>query len=302
MFRKLFLGIAASALFLGACGTDNTEEKTTDSETALEGKDSITVAVSGTLYPNAYHGENGLTGYTVGIVDAVAEELGLDVEYMELGVDGMLTAAKSGQVDLIAEGITPSEDQASDYLISEPIKYSVSSIVVRESDNSGIYSLADFKGKKAAGGATTDYMQVAQMLGAEPVTYDNATNDQYFLDVQNGRTDFIPNDYFTQLVSVEFFEDMDVKVGNVFFNPDTSHFVFNKDQDELLEAFNKTIQKFREDGTLSDLSKEFYSGHDVSVKRDEINGIPFDEIPTLEPGASEEEIHSAIEKSLELAQ
>lgn len=64
MFKKLFLGITASALFLGACGTDNTEEKTTDSETALEGKDSITVAVSGTLYPNSYHGEDGLTGDT----------------------------------------------------------------------------------------------------------------------------------------------------------------------------------------------------------------------------------------------
>lgn len=298
--KKLVLGLTASALVLSACTTNDSENESEETA-SLESQDSITVAVSGTLYPNAYHGDDGLTGYTVGIVNAVAKELDIDVEFMELGVDGMLTAARSGQVDMIAEGISPSDDQAENYLISDPVKYSVASVVVREEDGSGIESLADFEGKKAAGGATTSYMQVSQLLGAEPVTYDNATNDQYFLDVQNGRTDFIPNDYFTQLVSVGFFEDMDVKVGNVFFNPSTSHFVFNKEQEELRDAFNEVIQQFKEDGTLTALSEEFYSGHDVSIERDEIDGIPFDEIPTIEIDSSDEEVQQAIEKSLELA-
>lgn len=299
MNKKLLLGLTTSALILSACTTDNPEEQT-DETASLDSKDSITVAVSGTLYPNAYHGDDGLTGYTVGIVNAVADELDIEVEFMELGVDGMLTAARTGQVDMIAEGISPTDDQAENYLISDPVKYSVASVVVREEDGSGIESLADFEGKKAAGGATTSYMQVSQLLGAEPVTYDNATNDQYFLDVQNGRTDFIPNDYFTQMVSVGFFEDMDVKVGNIFFNPSTSHFVFNKEQVELKDAFNEVIQEFKEDGTLTTLSEEFYSGHDVSIERDEIDGIPFDEIPTIEIDASEEEVQQAIDKSLEL--
>lgn len=307
MKRKFLISLASTALLLTACGGNETQDADNNAEQAtnendLENMDSFKVAVSGTLYPGAYHDEEGLTGYSVEIVRAVADELNLDVEFVELGVDGMLTAAKTGQVDMVAEGVSPNEDQAEDYLVSDPVKYSVASVVVREEDNSGIESLADFEGKKAAGGATTDYMQVAELLGAELVTYDNATNDQYFLDVQSGRTDFIPNDYYIQKISVGFFEDMDVKVNNVFFNPGTSHFAFNKDQVELFEAFNETLAKFREDGTLTEISEEFYGGFDVSIERDEIEGIPVSEIPNLEPDSSEEEVQAAIEKSLELSE
>ena len=39
-------------------------------------------------------------------------------------------------------------------------------------------------------------------MGAELVSYDNATNDQYLTDVANGRTDVILNDYYLQKMSV----------------------------------------------------------------------------------------------------
>ena len=41
-------------------------------------------------------------------------------------------------------------------------------------------------------------MRLAESYGAELVTYDNATNDQYLTDVANGRTDVILNDYYLQ--------------------------------------------------------------------------------------------------------
>lgn len=71
-------------------------------------------------------------------------------------------------------------------------------MIVRQSDDSGIKSLKDLKGKKAAGASTTSYMKVAKKFGAELVIYDNVTNDVYLEDVANGRTDVILNDYYLQ--------------------------------------------------------------------------------------------------------
>ena len=254
-----------------------------DSLSRVEERGHLIAAISGTLYPSGYYNEDKeLVGYNVDIIREVANRLDLDVEFMEMGVDGMLTSAKSGQVDLVVEGVQPTKERAADFLIGEPIKYSFTSIVVREEDNSGIESIEDFAGKKAAGGATTNYMQIASQLGAELVTYDNATNDQYFLDVANGRTDFIPNDYYLQKTSIDFFSDLGVKLGNVFYNPSFSAFVYNSESHALQEAIDQVLLEMKEDGTLAEISATYFAGEDVSVEQEEINGIKVDDLPVIE--------------------
>lgn len=281
MFKKFFTVLVIISLFFTQFTDVSAQED--DSLSRVEERGQLIVAISGTLYPSGYYNEdNELVGYNIDIIREVADRLGLEVEFMEMGVDGMLTSVKSGQVDLVAEGVQPTAEREKDFLIGEPIKYSFTSIVVRESDNSGIESIEDFAGKKAAGGATTNYMQVAAQLGAELVTYDNATNDQYFLDVANGRTDFIPNDYYLQKTSIDFFSDLGVKLGNVFYNPSFSAFVYNNESNALQEAIDAVLVEMKEDGTLAEISAQYFNGDDVSVEQEEINGIKISDLPVIE--------------------
>lgn len=281
MLKKLITTMMLASLVLIPSG--GTFAQDDDSLSRVEERGHLIAAISGTLYPSGYYNEDKeLVGYNVDIIREVANRLDLDVEFMEMGVDGMLTSAKSGQVDLVVEGVQPTKERAADFLIGEPIKYSFTSIVVREEDNSGIESIEDFAGKKAAGGATTNYMQIASQLGAELVTYDNATNDQYFLDVANGRTDFIPNDYYLQKTSIDFFSDLGVKLGNVFYNPSFSAFVYNSESHALQEAIDQVLLEMKEDGTLAEISATYFAGEDVSVEQEEINGIKVDDLPVIE--------------------
>lgn len=260
-----------------------TTQAADDSWKQVEAKGKLVVAISGTLYPAGYYNDDKqLVGYNVDIVNEVAKRLNLKVEYKEMGVDGMLTAVKSGQVDMVAEGLQPTSKQKEDFLIGTPIKYSFTSIIVRKKDDSGIKSIEDFKGKKAAGGATTEYMQIAKQLGAELVTYDNATNDQYLLDVQNGRTDFIPNDYFLQSTALQFFKDIDVKMGNVFYNPSTAAFVFNKESVTLKDKIDEVMEAMKKEGVIKELSEKYYNGFNVSEPQKEINGVKISDLPVIE--------------------
>lgn len=129
------------ALVLVGCGNKSSSSST---------KKPLIVATSGTLYPTSYHDEKSqkLTGFDVEIAKAVAKKLGRKVEFKEMNVDGQLTAVKTGKADMAANDFSVSPQREKQFTLSTPYKHSFNSMVVRKSDDSGIHSWVDIKGKK----------------------------------------------------------------------------------------------------------------------------------------------------------
>ncbi|MFL2076909.1 transporter substrate-binding domain-containing protein [Marinilactibacillus psychrotolerans] len=265
--------ILGSALFLTACG-NNSKEDTSSEDNAwndIQEAGVLRAATSGTYYPNSYHDEetNELTGFEVEILREIGERLDLEVEFTEMGVDGMLTSLNSDQLDIAALSISHAGENADKFNYSIPYKYTYMSMIVREEDNSGIETMEDLDGKKAAGAATTSYMKIAEQYGAELVIYDNATNDQYLWDVANGRTDVIINDYYGQTMALKAFPEIPVKIQeDLFFNPSYTNFSMKLGNDQLTEAVDGALEDMHADGTLSELSEEYYYGEDVTKEKD----------------------------------
>ncbi|MGT2906309.1 transporter substrate-binding domain-containing protein [Streptococcus dentiloxodontae] len=264
---KKFLSLLAlfvALFFLAAC------LRSSDNWDTIKDKGTLTVATSGTLYPQSYHDDdNKLTGYDVEIIKEIAKRLDLKVKFTEMGVDGMLSALDSGQVDVAGYSIEKDSKNAEKFLYTDAHKYSFGSMIVRQSDDSGIKSLDDLKGKKAAGASTTSYMKVAKKFGAELVIYDNVTNDVYLQDVANGRTDVILNDYYLQTMATKALPDIPVKVlEGVYYNPSQANFAIKLGNKKLQEKMNQALKDMRKDGTLTKLSKKFFAGQDVSKEKD----------------------------------
>lgn len=259
---------------LGACGSSANKSEEKKVKTAWEEiveKGELVAATPGTLFPASYHesGTDKLTGYDVELVREIGKRLNLDVKFVEMAFDGMLTSINSGTVHIAAIGVSVTEERKEKFAFSDPYKYSFGSAVVRKDDLSGIKTLEDLKGKKAAGESTTVYMEIAREYGAEEVTYDNATNEQYLRDVAIGRTDVILNDYYLQTLALSVFPDLNITIHpDIRYRPSESAIVMKKDNEELLEKINETLQAMHEDGTITKLSKQFFNGADVSVKQD----------------------------------
>ncbi|RLQ93040.1 transporter substrate-binding domain-containing protein [Planomicrobium sp. Y74] len=273
--KKMFFApalFAASALVLAACGGDEdtaTEEKTAWDEIQEEG--TLTVATSGTLLATSFRDAESdeLTGFEVEVAREVAERLELDIEFKEMGFDEMLTSVQTGQVDIAANDIEITEDRAEEFTFSTPVKYSYGTAVVRKDDLSGISSLEDLEGKKAAGASTSIYMEIARSYGAEEVTYDNASNEVYLRDVSIGRTDVILNDYYLSTFGVAAFPELNITIHpDIKYAPSEVGLVMNKDNEELAENVNRVLDEMLEDGTITEISEEFFGGADVSVKPD----------------------------------
>lgn len=263
--------LAVSGLLLAACGGEaSSEGKQTAQDTSWEQvtkNQTLTVATSGTLFPSSYYNDkNQLVGYDVDVAKEVGKRLDLKVTFKEYNVDGQIASVNRGETDFAANDFGLSGERAKKFMLSEPIKYSFDSMIVRKSDDSGIKSLEDLKGKKAAGEPNTGYMKIAEKYGAQLVTYDNATNDQYLTDVANGRTDVILNDYYLQKMSVGALPDIPVKIlEDVYFNANFTGFLFVKGHDALKEKVDTVLKDMQKDGTMKKISETYFQT-DVSVK------------------------------------
>ncbi|CEG22425.1 putative ABC transporter extracellular-binding protein YckB precursor [Planococcus massiliensis] len=267
------IGVLSLGLLAGCSSSDQTEE-TAETKSAwdeIQEKGSLKVATSGTLLATSFRDaeSNELTGFEVEVVRELGERLDLEVEFTELGFDEMLTSVNTGQIDMAANDIEISEDRLDKFIFSTPIKYSYGTAVVRKDDLSGIKTLEDLKGKKAAGASTSIYMEIARDYGAEEVTYDNATNEVYLRDVSIGRTDVILNDYYLSTFGVAAFPELNITIHpDIKYSPSEVGLVMNKDNEELADNVNQMLEEMLEDGTISEISAEFFGGADVSVKPD----------------------------------
>ncbi|AKP67258.1 transporter substrate-binding domain-containing protein [Companilactobacillus ginsenosidimutans] len=251
-------------LILAGCGNK--------SDSAKDSNKPLVVATSGTLFPTSYHDTKSqkLTGYDIEVVRAVAKKMGRKVTFKEYNVDGQLTAVKTGKADIAANDFSVSPKRKDQYFFSTPYKHSFSSIMVRKSDDSGIHTWADIKGKKAAGEAGTGYQRLAKKLGATLVNYDNVSNDVYLKDVKSGKTDMIMNDYYLQKLALTAVPDNGLKLlDNMYYNtPEDKSgagMVMKKGNTDLQKQVNKALKELDEDGTLSKISKKFYNA-DVTKK------------------------------------
>lgn len=280
MLKKMrtlaILGLASLAL--AACG--NSQNSKTNWEKIKEAG-TLKVATPGTLYPTSYYDDNKkLVGYEIDMMNEIGKRLDLKIDYQEIGVAEAFTAVDSGKVDVSVNNFDTTKERLKKYNFSIPYKYSVGGMIVRADGSSDISAkdLSDWKGKKAGGGAGTQYMKIAEKQGAEPVIYDNVTNDVYLRDVSTGRTDFIPNDYYTQVVAVKYitkqYPDIKVKMGDVKYNPTEQGIVMSKSDKSLKKQLDKVIKEMKADGTLKKISEKYYGGQDLTKPESGTEDLP----------------------------
>ena len=274
MLKKFVLGTIA-AVVLAACGGEGSNSASSAPAQSgaasgslierINNKGTTTVGTEGTYAPFTYHDKDGkLTGYDVEITRAVADKLGIKVEFKETRWDSMMAGLKAGRFDVVANqvGLTSPERQAT-FDKSEPYSWSGAVLVVRKDSN--IKSIDDIKGVKTAQSLTSNYGEKAKAAGAELVPVDGLA--QSLTLIEQKRADATLNDELAVLDYLKNKPDAGVKI--VWSAPADekvgSGLIVNKGNDEALAKFNTAMTELKADGTLKKLGEQFF-GKDISVK------------------------------------
>ncbi|MBH0096828.1 amino acid ABC transporter substrate-binding protein [Psychrobacter sp. NZS113] len=278
MKRRTLLALAASTMFLAACGqsTTNDADTTATDSTATGGSDllqrinnggTINVGTEGTYPPFTYHDESGkLTGYDVEVTRAVADKLGVDVEFKETQWDAMLAGLDSGRFDMVANQVSlTTPERLAKYDKASP--YSWSGAVVLAPTNETRYSSWDnLKGLRTAQSLSSNYGELAERYEAEIVPVDGMA--QAIQLVKQDRADFTMNDNLAVLDYLKKFPDADleIKLTAPASEMRGSGLVLIKGDDAVVAKLNDAMAELTADGTLTKLSKEFF-GADISQQK-----------------------------------
>lgn len=248
-------------------GTESSSDTASDSSSddllsTIKERGYITVAMEGTWAPWTYHDEDdNLVGFDVEVAKAVADELGVDVQYQEGEWDGLLAGVQSGRYDIMVNGVGYTEERAQAYTFSDPYCYNKTALIVR-GDNEDIKSLEDLKGKTTCNSANSTYQLIAEEYGANVLDVETLDGTLEMVLAGTDRADATLNAEASFLDYMNAHPDANLKIVDYYPESEKVCIIMPKgdSSDSLKEAINSAIEKLRADGTLSELSNKYFGG------------------------------------------
>lgn len=213
---------------------------------------------SDTAYPPFENMEdNKAVGFDVDIAEAIAAELGLELEVISTAWDGIIPGLKSNKYDIIMSAMTITEERQEQINFSDPYIDSDQSIAVVK--DSPIKTEADLKDKVVAVQLDTTGQFKAEEIQEAGGLKEIQKFDTILLAfeaLEQGKVDAIINDYPVNLY-------MGLKRGKTEvatrIKTDEQYGIgVNKDNEELLEEINGALEKIKEDGTYDEVFLKWF--------------------------------------------
>jgi arginine/lysine/histidine transporter system substrate-binding protein len=254
----LFLSMILVVGVLAACGSTKKDNAAGDSST----KKVLTMGTSADYPPfesvDTEKSKN-IVGFDVDLANAIAGKLGYKVQVKDMDFSGLIQALKSGQVDFVMAGMTPTADRKKNVDFSD-IYYTAQHMIVSKKD-SGINKLEDLKGKTV--GVQLGSIQEGKAKDINKTVPINIVNRDRIPDlIQELKAGRMDAAIIEDTVAKGFFKkETELKGFTISDDPNEagSAIAFPKNSD-LTAKFNKELKTMKENGELKKLIVKWFGG------------------------------------------
>lgn len=281
--KKLFKFLAAGLMVFGlaACGGGGNTADSGSSKDAGSDKDYLSeikdkgvlkVGLSADFSPFEFHalvdGKDKVVGADVDLVNAIADELGVKVEIMDMDFDAVLTALQQGKVDIAASGIsaTPERQKSFDFSINY---YNPPQVLVINKKNADSFTSTDaLSGKKvgAQKGSIQEDVVKDQFPDSNLVSVAKVPN--LIVELNQGSIDglvlekTIAESYISQNKDLQL-ADFDLKSSE----DEAYSIAMPKDSGKLKTEIDKIVQDLIDEGKIDEfVSKNVQLANDSEVE------------------------------------
>ncbi|RVG98292.1 basic amino acid ABC transporter substrate-binding protein [Sinorhizobium meliloti] len=244
--KKLMIALAVAVLASGGASAADLGEKLlkVGSDTTSPPMESVDPATG------------QIVGFDIDVVNAICAKINCQAEFVTTGWDGIFAALDQGNFDLVASGVSITEERKKAMDFSDPYIVNSQAVLMRVEDQ-GV-SLEDFKskGKKLSAQANTTDAQVAEgVVGKENVVaYDSFS--AAIIALKNKDVDgVVINGANAAAYEREFVGELVVAIRDLESDP--LGLVFRKG-DANVAAFNEGLKMIRDDGTLDQLVNKYW--------------------------------------------
>lgn len=257
--------LAVGSLGLAACGDDEEDSGDTGSDTGTEQTADLGLVEEGVLtvgtdapfppFEISEPDKPDFGGYDIDVMNAIAEELGLEAQYTNTGFGTIFRDTANGLFDTAAAAstITPGRENTVDF--TAPYYEAQQALLVAE--GSDIASVEDLGG-----------VVVGAQDGTTGETYANEETDASEVRgypqgpdaISNLITGQVEAVIIDQPVAADALENQEgVEVVEEIATDELYGFAVAPDNDALREAMDEALTTLKEDGTLADLYDEYFA-------------------------------------------
>ena len=246
---------------LAACGATE-EEAPASAEPAVE---KLTIGVDDTYPPMEYRDENNeLVGFDIAFANALAAEMGVEIEFVPTAWDGIFSALNSDKYDMIISSVSITPDRLEGFEFSKPY-LSNGQVIVVAPDNDSVTTSEDLAGKKVGVQLETTADIAATKLmdttAFEMTRYDDII--QTFADMKTGRLDAIVVDYAVAIDYVSKDPD-NFKITTAQLTNEPIGVCIKKGNTELKSRVDEAISALQDSGAMVPISEEWLGGNYVT--------------------------------------
>jgi len=226
----------------------------------------LKVGTSAEYSPYEFHkvvdGEDKIVGFDDFVVQEIAKDMGVKVEYEDMDFDGLLGALQADKVDIVLAGMTPDEKRKKSVDFSD-IYYTNSNVcIVAKGKEDTIKKSEDLKDLKVGvqkGTTQADY--VTNTLGISDATQLKKIPD-LMLELQNGKIDVIVTGKAVAEINVKKYDN--IAIGNTTVGDEvaeTSAAAIKKsgngvDNTSFVKSVNDTIKRLQDSGDMDKYMQE----------------------------------------------
>lgn len=259
--QRAVAALAALALAVTACGTDNGDPDAGDLALISEG--TLTVCTDAPYPPFEFEdpdAPSGYAGFDIDIMQEVADRLDLTLEVVNTGFDPIESgvAMAADECDIAAAAMTITEARAENVNFTDGYFEADQSLLAKLDE--GIGSLEDLAGGRlGVQSATTgeDYAEENAPEDATIVAFENPADT--FTALEAGDVDAVLQDLPVNQRRAD--TDDTVDVVEEFLTGETYGFAARREGKEaLVEAVNEILADMREDGTYVEILDRYFGG------------------------------------------
>jgi len=217
----------------------------------------IVVATDATWPPMEYVDENkAIVGFDIDLMNAIAKEAGLEVEYRNVAWDGIFAGLAAGEYDAVISSVTITDERKAQYDFSEPYINAGQIVVVQAG--------SDITGPDALSGrtvgaqlSTTGAFAVQEMEGVTLKEYDEV--GLAFEDLVAGRIDAVVCD---TPVAADFALQREeyrakLKIVGDSFTEEYYGILVQKGNSDLLAKINEGLAAVQDKGVDKELEEKW---------------------------------------------
>lgn len=183
LMKKLAMATLAASMVMGlaACGGSATPEAST--EAAAPAEEKLVVGTSADYPPFEFiildeKGEQQYVGIDISVSEKIAEDMGKELEVVNMSFDNLMTALQKGEVDMVAAALDVTDERKAVADFSDIYYTDYPPMLLIKEDKKDVYTSIDALEGKTVGAQTgttkaqmvTEQMPKSTLLGLSVVT------------------------------------------------------------------------------------------------------------------------------------